>query len=49
MDVIRVLLADDHTVIRDGLSAMMGREEDFEVVGEADDGLEAVEKALSLA
>ena len=45
MDVIRVLLADDHTVIRDGLSAMLGREEDFEVVGEAGDGLEAVEKA----
>ena len=39
---------DDHTVVRDGLTIMLGREKDFAVVGEATDGLEAVEQARAL-
>ncbi len=45
METIRVLIVDDHAVVRDGLSTMLGREQDFVVVGEASDGLDAVEKA----
>jgi len=39
---IRVLLADDHPVVRRGLAALLGTLEDFEVVGEAEDGEAAV-------
>jgi DNA-binding NarL/FixJ family response regulator len=45
---IKILIVDDHEVVRDGLSVMMEREEDFTVVGEARNGKEAVEKASSL-
>ncbi|WP_287128339.1 response regulator transcription factor [Candidatus Cyanaurora vandensis] len=38
--VIRVLLADDHTILREGLRSLLGREEDIEVIGEAGDGPE---------
>jgi len=48
MEQIKIMIADDHTVVRDGLSAILSREEDFKVVGEASNGLEAVEKALLL-
>ena len=48
MDAIRILIVDDHAVVRDGLSVMLGREEDFAVVGEARNGVEAVEQALHL-
>ena len=48
MSKIRVLIADDHTVVRDGIGAMLSREPDFEVVGEAADGARAVELAQSL-
>ena len=40
---IRILLADYHKVIREGLAQMLGAEEDFEIVGQAEDGNEAVE------
>jgi DNA-binding NarL/FixJ family response regulator len=43
----RVLLADDHVVVRRGLRFVLDAEPDLEVVAEADDGAEAVEKALS--
>ena len=43
---IRVLLADDHTLVRQGLAGMLRAVDDFEVVGEAADGAEAVEKAM---
>lgn len=39
---IRVLLADDHTLLRSGLRALLGAHDDIEVVGEASDGAEAV-------
>ena len=38
----KILLADDHAIVRDGLKALLKDEPDFEVVGEAADGLEAV-------
>jgi DNA-binding NarL/FixJ family response regulator len=46
--MIRLLIADDHPVVRDGLSAMFAREAEFAVVGEASDGAEAVRMALTL-
>ena len=48
MEVIKVLVVDDHAVVRDGLVSMLGREEDFTVVGEARNGLEAVERVSEL-
>jgi DNA-binding NarL/FixJ family response regulator len=42
----RVLLADDHSVVRSGLRAVLESEADIEVVAEAEDGSEAVEKAV---
>lgn len=42
----RVLLADDHEVVRSGLRAVLDAETDIEVVAEAADGTEAIEKAL---
>jgi two-component system, NarL family, response regulator DegU len=48
MERIRVLIADDHRVVREGLSAILKTKENIEVVGEAQDGQEAVEKARSL-
>lgn len=43
---IRILVADDHPVVRDGLVAILSTQPDFEVVGEAGTGLEAIERAL---
>ncbi len=40
---VRVLLADDHAVVLEGLSAMIGRQPDMVIVGEADNGLDAVQ------
>jgi len=48
MTPIRVFLADDHTVLRAGLVALLTAEPDIEVVGEASDGYECVEKAIVL-
>ena len=48
MSKIRILLADDHTVIRMGLKLLLERQPDFEVVGEADDGLAAGKLAAQL-
>ena len=41
-DPIRILVADDHPVVRDGLVAILGTQPDFEVVGEAGTGLEVI-------
>ena len=46
--MIRVLLADDHGVIRDGLGRLIGGLEDVELVGTAADGADAIEKAEQL-
>jgi DNA-binding NarL/FixJ family response regulator len=45
---IRVLIADDHTVVRDGLAAILDGRPDITVVGQAGNGVEAVEKAGQL-
>lgn len=42
MKKIRLLIADDHPVVRDGLRGMLASQTDFEVVGEAEDGAAAV-------
>ena len=41
-DVIRVILADDHLVVRAGLKALLGATKDIEVVGEATNGRDAI-------
>lgn len=48
MTKIRVLLADDHQLFREGLANILNAQPDFEVVGEADDGLEVFVKAREL-
>ncbi|MCE1183590.1 MAG: response regulator transcription factor [Rhodocyclales bacterium] len=45
---IRVLLVDDHTLFRSGIKSLLQRNEDFEVVDEAGDGLEGIKRARSL-
>lgn len=45
---IRVLIADDHTVVRDGLAAILESRPEIDVVGQAANGIEAVEKAEQL-
>jgi two-component system, NarL family, response regulator LiaR len=47
-DRIRLLIADDHAVVREGLRTILAAEKDMEVLGEARDGLEAVQKAGEL-
>ena len=47
-ELIRVLLADDHAVVRAGLKAVLGTVRDIEVVGEARNGKEAVDLASRL-
>lgn len=46
--MIRVLIVDDHSVVREGLRMFLGRDPDLDVVGEAADGQEAVERAREL-
>jgi NarL family two-component system response regulator LiaR len=42
MDKIKIVIADDHAVVREGTRVLLEREEDMEVVGEASDGKEAI-------
>lgn len=48
MEKIRVLLADDHTLFREGMTNILNARPDFKVVGEAEDGLEVLVKAREL-
>ena len=45
---IRVLLVDDHALFREGLTSLLSSQPDIVVVGEAEDGLEALVKAQEL-
>jgi two-component system response regulator NreC len=45
----RILLADDHEVVRFGLCSLLEKHKEFDVVGQAEDGLEAVKLAVELA
>jgi two-component system, NarL family, response regulator LiaR len=46
MGKIRIIIADDHTIVREGTRLILEREDDIEVVGEASDGEEAVKQIL---
>ncbi|UCD98503.1 MAG: response regulator transcription factor [Chloroflexota bacterium] len=48
MNKIRVLLADDHTILRDGIRALLEDQDDMEVIGEAEDGISTVKMAATL-
>ena len=48
MSVIRVLLADDHRILREGIRALIEDQGDMQVIGEAEDGLAAVKKVAQL-
>src|SRR5690349_23858561 len=45
---IRIFIADDHAIVREGLRALLATEPDIELVGEASDGLQAVSKVREL-
>ena len=45
---IRILLADDHKIVRDGLRTLIERQSEMEVVGDAENGRKAVELTLKL-
>jgi DNA-binding NarL/FixJ family response regulator len=45
---IRILIADDHPIFRDGLRKLLSLEEDFQVIGEAEDGQQAVDMVFKL-
>ncbi|MFH1169665.1 MAG: response regulator transcription factor [Chloroflexota bacterium] len=46
---IKILVVDDHAIMRDGIRALLDLQNDIQVVGEASDGLEAIEKVRELA
>jgi DNA-binding NarL/FixJ family response regulator len=48
MDKIKILVVDDHAILRDGIRALLSLHDDIEIVGEASDGKEAIEKAAEL-
>ena len=48
MSKIKVLLVDDHAIMRDGISALLNLQDDIEIVGEASEGKEAIDKAREL-
>lgn len=45
---IRILIVDDHPIVREGVRQLLGTQPDFKVVGEAGDGIEALERAREL-
>ncbi len=48
MKKIRILLADDHTILREGIKVLLNRERDMEIVAEAEDGAQTLEKVRSV-
>ncbi|HOW57289.1 MAG TPA: response regulator transcription factor [Smithellaceae bacterium] len=48
MSKIKILIADDHAIVRAGLRQILSEQKDFEVAGEAEDGKEALEKVKAL-
>src|SRR5580693_4790406 len=46
--MVRIIIADDHPIVRDGLKKLLLLEEDFEIVGEASDGREVLERVQEL-
>ncbi|MEJ2010414.1 MAG: response regulator transcription factor [Acidobacteriota bacterium] len=48
MPKIRVLIADDHALVRDGIKALLGLTQDIEVIGEATDGRQAIDQCRKL-
>lgn len=49
MDKIKVLIVDDHAIVREGIRMILALHDDIEVMGEAADGLEAIDKASKLS
>ncbi len=49
MDEIKILVVDDHGLLRDGIRALLNLHDDIEIVGEASEGKEAIEKTRELA
>jgi len=49
VEQIRILIVDDHEVVRDGIVGNLIRQQDFAIVGQASNGLEAVQKAAELS
>ncbi|MFI9561055.1 response regulator [Nonomuraea endophytica] len=47
MDLLRILIADDHPMFRDGLTSLLATADDMELAGEAEDGEQAVELCLA--
>ena len=48
MDKIKILIADDHSIVREGLKQLLELEPDFEVIGQASNGVETIEKVKEL-
>jgi DNA-binding NarL/FixJ family response regulator len=48
LNKIKVLIVDDHTVLRDGIKALLSLQDDIEIIGEASEGKEAIEKVREL-
>jgi DNA-binding NarL/FixJ family response regulator len=48
MDKIKVLIADDHTLVREGIRSLLNNCQDIEVIGDATDGRQAIEKTRQL-
>ena len=48
MKKIKILIADDHSLVREGLTKILELEKDFEVVGQASNGLETLKKIREL-